>query len=341
MLHRYKIAMFVLILLFSSTGFVMAASYTITATYDGIPLIPFNGMPNAGGYSVVHSFDEDFYDHTYLDHNGTITDIGTLGGSKSVLTNVNDYGQVVGSSLTSGDAASHAFLWSNGTMSDLGTLGGATSQANFINNSGLAAGNSYIAGDQYQHAFFYKNGSMSDLGTLGGNVISASHMNENGQIVGTSTLLGDDNSHAFLWSNGSMTDLGTLGGSYISSQAIDINTSGQVVGACSTSKILPFMLVPDSTTYRPFLYSNGTMIDINDLVDEPHAPFQMASSIDDSGQIVVYGSQMIDWGLYNCYTYVLTPVPEPSTFALLSLGAIAFMASIRLQRIQTNKSRTR
>lgn len=338
MLQGHKMALFVLILLFSSTGSLLAESYTITESYGGIPLPPnsINGVPNAGGYSVVHIFDGDLYDHTYLDHNGTITDIGTLGGSKSVLTNVNDYGQVVGSSFTTADAASHAFLWSNGAMSDLGTLGGTTSQANFINNSGQVAGDSYIAGDEFKHAFVYKNGSMSDLGTLGGNVSSVSNMNENGQIIGLSSLVGDDNSHAFLWTNGTMTDLGTLGGSYISSEAIDINASGQVVGVCSMSKIMPGMLVSDSTTYHPFLYSNGAMFDINDLVDEPHAPFQMASSIDDSGQIVVYGSQMLGLGLYNCYTYVLSPVPEPSAAILAAAGLAGFLFAAR-QRLMANR----
>ena len=40
----------------------------------------------------------------------TITDLGTLGGSHSYAYGINDRGQVVGFSYTSGDTTGHAFL---------------------------------------------------------------------------------------------------------------------------------------------------------------------------------------------------------------------------------------
>ena len=72
----------------------------------------------------------------------TVTDLGTLpGGSASAAYSINNSGQVVGYSTTSGN--NHAFLYSGGTMNDLGTLpGGDGSSANSINNSGQVVGSS-------------------------------------------------------------------------------------------------------------------------------------------------------------------------------------------------------
>src|SRR5919202_1756487 len=49
--------------------------------------------------------------------NGTITDLGTLGGSYSYAWGINDEGTVVGEAATTG--ADHAFVYKNSQMSDL------------------------------------------------------------------------------------------------------------------------------------------------------------------------------------------------------------------------------
>jgi probable HAF family extracellular repeat protein len=54
--------------------------------------------------------------------NGTASDLGTLGGTNSWASGINDRGAVVGGAHLAGDATSHAFLWNRGTMTDLGTL---------------------------------------------------------------------------------------------------------------------------------------------------------------------------------------------------------------------------
>jgi probable HAF family extracellular repeat protein len=131
----------------------------------------------------------------------TITDLGTLGGSSSVAFNINNDGQIVGSSGIAGSSVSHAFLYDGTEMHDLGTLGGDFSAAININNSGQVVGNSKIAGDSSWHIFLYDGDMMFDLNDLipsnsGWELFQVWDINSLGQIVGRGDVGGEE--HAFL-----------------------------------------------------------------------------------------------------------------------------------------------
>ena len=53
-----------------------------------------------------------------------IRDLGTLGGRFSVAADVNECGQVVGTSRPANGEPRHVFLWEKGRMTDLGLYGG-------------------------------------------------------------------------------------------------------------------------------------------------------------------------------------------------------------------------
>jgi probable HAF family extracellular repeat protein len=211
---------------------------------------------------------------------------------------INSAGTVVGSSDTdvpdpnciNPDCfVSHAFEWQSGVPKDLGTLpGGSISAANAINAHAWIAGFSTIAeidpvtGFPAGHAVLWKDGHIVDLGTLssenGKGVLSAgNYINNAGEVVGVSTIdttvdpfafigLGPYASptHAFIWKNGVMRDLGTLGGpdSFIAGQCDD-QRAEMVAGTSFTS------FIPNATTNvptaDPFLWKNGTMIDLGTL----------------------------------------------------------------------------
>src|SRR5260370_42623393 len=82
----------------------------------------------------------------------TVTDLGTLGGSDSQPSGINNSGQVVGLSHISGDANQHAFRTApncpiNPATDDLGTFGGTINSDSSINNSGHEVGGASTTGE--------------------------------------------------------------------------------------------------------------------------------------------------------------------------------------------------
>jgi probable HAF family extracellular repeat protein len=172
-----------------------------------------------------------------------LIDLGTLGGTESYAAGINNLGQVVGYSFTSGISPSsqRAFRTApnsviNPVTDNLGTLGGFSSVGNAINDLGQVVGTSYRP-DSTAHGFRTApnapiNPATSDLGTLGGNNSNAWAINDLGEVAGNSFIAGNSVQRAFRTGPNlpilPTDDLGTLGGN--ESGAFGINNSGQVVG---------------------------------------------------------------------------------------------------------------
>jgi len=291
-----------------------------------------------------------------------LTDLGALPGGLAVGlgTAINDAGQVVGKSVLS-DGSQHAFLTGpNGQgMTDLGTFGYGSSIGLSVNNSGVVVG--YATAGSNQSAFMTgSNGqgliglsvpgqnsiafSVSDTGRVagqfdeGGNspafafvtgpggqnfinlgvVGAAKFINNDGYAVGVMSASGYAQ-HAFIAkpNQQGVIDLGTLGGN--SSFASGINGFGQVVGRSD---------VGDNSWTHAFVTGNlGVgMIDLNSKVVLP-IPFDVltnAIAINDVGQIIATDS----FG----YAYLLTPVPEPTSFILWWMGLLPMAVAYRRRR---------
>jgi probable HAF family extracellular repeat protein len=204
----------------------------------------------------------------------TVTDLGSLGGTVSAGTSINNAGQVTGYAYTTGNATQHAFLYSNGSMVDLGTLGGSVSQGTGINASGQVTGFAQIGGGGGYAAFLQNNtGYLNYLGTPGGSYSFGYAINDAGQITGYGETA-SGGQRAFLYSNGSMTVLGTLGGSF--SFGYGINAAGQVTGSATTA----------GGTNHAFLYTNGVMSDLGTL----GGTYSYGKAINSSGLVAGYAN---------------------------------------------------
>jgi len=184
-----------------------------------------------------------------------MVDLRGLGGTCTLAFNLNEQGQVVGSSNLTGDERSRAFLWENGELRDLGgSLGGKFTGAESINEAGAAVGFATLPGDAIFHATLWRHvGKLKNLGVLGNDVCSyAIAINSREQVVGSSLeTCGPDtgNVRAFLWERGIMFDLNTVipKGSPLNLQFVEtINDRGEIAGTGMDSggNTLAFLLVP-------------------------------------------------------------------------------------------------
>ncbi len=250
----------------------------------------------------------------FLDVNGVMTPLGTLGGSfpGSEPVGVNDSGQVVGWANKGGLRT--AFVYSDGQMTDLGILSGAgSSQANGINDSGQIVGYTTVvdgSGQLSQQAFLDVNGKMTALGIPYGTESNAQSdanaINSSGQIVGDSGNPGIPVSiHAFLWSNGTATDLGILPGDTYA-VATSINDSGVIVGESYF----------DPGTGHAFIYENGVMTDLNSFLPANSGwVLHTATQIDNADEICglgTYQNQIHGYVLYLSGSPTPPPPPPPN-----------------------------
>jgi probable HAF family extracellular repeat protein len=171
-------------------------------------------------------------------HQG-LTPLGSLGTPQfSWANDVNDPGQIAGTSWEPGTTQLRAILWTKrGEITNLGTSGdpsmppdNAFSTAFGINNRGD------IVGDADNFAFLWtERHGMVLLGCLAGEPTdgysAAWAINERGWIAGISQVSFPPQYHGTLWTDiGEMFDLGTLRSQ---SQALGINNRGEIVGGSS------------------------------------------------------------------------------------------------------------
>ena len=217
---------------------------------------------------------------------GAPTDLGLGAGSNgygSSASDVNASSQTVGALLTG-----FSYLpFARSASGDVSTFTlpapfNLEGEAHAVNSAGVVAG--YSGSPAGDSGFIrYPSGEITAVGhaspLLPYNY--AWDLNDADQVVGEGFNSAGDY-RAFLWQNGSATDLGTLPGMG-SSEAYGVNDAGAVVGRVEQPEG-----TPGST--RGFLYRDGVMRDLNDLIPADSGWFIAdAREINDRGVIAAVG----------------------------------------------------
>jgi len=142
--------------------------------------------------------------HAVLWENGSVKDLGNLGGKTMGKAGaINDRGEVAGFSDMP-DGTVHSFLWTKGTgMQDLGALGGDVlgDPAGINNNTQVVGGSCDSSGNC--RAFLWQNNVLSDLNSLIPAdsplyLVYALGINDVGEIVGFAVETSTGDVHAYL-----------------------------------------------------------------------------------------------------------------------------------------------
>jgi probable HAF family extracellular repeat protein len=267
----------------------------------------------------------------FLWQRGRLTSLGTLGGADSMVSAIDDRGDVVGESEPHGSDIrdQHAFLWHNGKMTDLGTLGGRFSDAAAVNDAGEVVGSS-LTSSGVPHAFLWKNGKMTDLGTLGGRDSEALGINEEGLIVGVSQSARfpkGELSRGFVVQAGKMSDLGVrLNMDYY--PALRLGADGTIAGTTG---------LPEAP--RGFVWRDGKLTLLGPVDGQP------ADVTGTGGGGRVVGGTNTSNGVFRAHAFVwasgrVNVLPGPRlpwapTVWIDSTGTRIFAASYRTAGLRT------
>ncbi len=207
----------------------------------------------AGGTlpAIAHDHGQRTYD---------VTNLGSLGGTASAGSSINNRGWIAGFSNLPGDATVHATLWVRGSTVNLGTLGGPNSAVLWPvkNTRGMLAGVAETADMDLLH----ERWSCSAF------------------------FPGDPTGHVcrgFVWEHGVMRGLPTLGGTH--GFATGLNNRGQVVGWAENTVHDPTCKLPQVLQFRAVLWDTGRNL-VHELPPLPGDTVSAATAINDRGQVV-------------------------------------------------------
>lgn len=345
---RYLMTTFMVMVVMAA---IPAAGYAVGPRYDIVELPTIGVAPNLprsinNHGVIVGELSLPSGRQGYVFEAGQLRELDRLPNkSDSVAYDVNDLGQIVGSS---GD---RAVIWEPGQPARALFDTVPPAEAIAINDQGVVTG-------REDNAFvFTPPSTLRRIGTLGGSYSVASDINNLGEVVGV-TRDSSQSDRAFTWNTAQ--GFRNIGTADIYSSANAVNDRSQVAGVSTGGSEQAFVweaatgmrnlgrplwaggvptginnrgVIVGSSLGGTFIWQRGwEMQDLNALLPEgSNWDLVTANAINDAGQIV--GTAFNDAG--NLVAYLMTPqslIPEPEViahtdFAEPSPGARTFTPS--------------
>ena len=246
---------------------------------------------NAKGQAVFESRGTNYDSfRSYLYSNGSVVEVGDLGGHISAPNSINDNGDVVGQAYVPGGGSYwRAWLYTNGSSTNIPANFVTEAVAIGVSNSKLVAGTALVMdfanNDFGMRAFVSSSGGpMKFLGCIEENPCAYPHasfaevMNSSGQVAGKANTPNGE-IHAFLWSKGAMIDLEALPNSIRKqSEAYAISSNGYVTGISYVNGLLG-----GGNYSRAFLAGRGKIIDLGLIAG---ASQSVGRAVNNRGEVV-------------------------------------------------------
>jgi probable HAF family extracellular repeat protein len=256
-------------------------------------------------------------------HDGLLTELPTLGGANSVALEINNRSEIVGAAEDGTPDAtcmapqkSHfqAVVWgADGKIHKLPPLPGDEVALALKNNdigqvvgtSGMCSNTNFGGFGLGPHAVLWDHGSPINLGNLGApeNVNVAADVNNSGTVVGGAGFP-DGSTHPFMWTKATgMRDLGLMSAdpADAANTPFSINDRGQMVGGSCDITL---------ATCRAYIWQNGTMTDLNDLVPAD-APLYLISPLGINGDGEITGLAIVK-STGEAHAFLAVPVSGKS-----------------------------
>ena len=254
-------------------GQVVGKARTVDGVYHAFTWDSTNGMADLGtltgtGISEAKAINDlgqvagvsvSGWPRAVLWENGSIVDLGDLGGPSSGAWAMNNLGQIAGVSYRDTSGRDYGFIWEDDIMTDLGTTN--RSDVFGLNDYGQVVGTVY-GSDDWGDPFMWQDGDMTILPSFGGVKTTGrfnrpNAINDRGEIVGfASNSSTNANYNAVLWADGTLPIFhDRLITKLLFNRPNAINDRGEIVGFASNSST--------NANYNAVLWADGEIVGLD------------------------------------------------------------------------------